>query len=285
MFCAICGNKLERGVNFCVSCGTQIPDGSKRGIVRSRKSGAKQSSLPNRKFRFGGAWVRSTIVLLIASTILFGLFGAYEDGFMEPFIGLILLSAILGILGALVLKWRESGFKFEGVSGPDEEELSEYRGQRGLGGWLTLVGLGLFITAGFSVYSVYADIALFMDGTVEFLSNPSSALYIPGYSGMLKLELIADLGFLLAAIYLIYLFFQKNKKFPKYYIPFLFAVAAYVIIDYFLVASISVVGEAKLIIDEILEEQGRETGKAVLSAIIWSLYIAKSKQVKATFVN
>lgn len=156
---------------------------------------------------------------------------------------------------------------------------------KGLGGWLVLVILGLFAIVLFQVYGVYESVTMFTDGTVEFLSDPSSEVYIPGYSGLLKFEFIAEILFLAAAVYLIYLFFKKSKKFPKYYVPFLIAAVLYAILDYTLLSSVSVSGEVKQVIDETLSEQGGEIGRAIVSALIWGAYIRKSKRVKATFVE
>ena len=166
-----------------------------------------------------------------------------------------------------------------------QKQTGDEKNLRGLGGWLILVILGLFVAVLFTAYGAYESITLFTDGSVEFLSNPSSEIYIPGYGGMLKFELIAELLFLAAGIYLIYLFFKKSKKFPKYYVPFLIAAVVYAIIDYMLVASISVSGEVQQILDEALSDTGGEIGRSVISALIWGTYIRKSKRVKATFVE
>lgn len=156
---------------------------------------------------------------------------------------------------------------------------------KGLSGWLVLVILGLFATVLFQVYGVYESVTMFTDGTVEFLSDPSSEVYIPGYGGLLKFEFIAEIIFLVAAVYLVYLFFKKSKKFPKYYVPFLIISVIYVIVDYALLASVSVSGEVQQVIDEVLSEQSGEIGRAVIGALIWGAYIKKSKRVKATFVE
>ena len=165
------------------------------------------------------------------------------------------------------------------------KETAAAKNLKGLGGWLVLVILGLFAVVLFQVYGVYESVTLFTDGTVEFLSDPSSEVYIPGYGGLLKFEFIAEILFLAAAVYLIYLFFKKSKKFPKYYVPFLVISVIYVIVDYALLASVSVSGEVQQIIDETLSEQAGEIGRAVISALIWGAYMKKSKRVKATFVE
>lgn len=156
---------------------------------------------------------------------------------------------------------------------------------KGLGGWLVLVILGLFVSVLFQAYGAYESITMFTDGTVEFLGDPSSEVYIPGYAGLIKFEFIAEIIFLVAGIYLIYLFFKKSKKFPKYYVPFLIITVIYVILDYALLSSVSVSGEVQQIIDDTLSEQGGEIGKAVIGALVWGAYMRKSKRVKATFIE
>lgn len=165
-----------------------------------------------------------------------------------------------------------------------KQEMVE-KNLKGLGGWLILVVLGLFVIVSFQVYGVYESIIMFTDGTVEYLNNPSSEVYISGFEGMLKFEAIVEILFLAAAIYLLYLFFKESRKFPKYYVPFLVAAIIYAIVDYALLSSVSVSGEVKKIVDEILSEQIGELGRAITSALIWGTYIKKSKRVKATFVK
>lgn len=156
---------------------------------------------------------------------------------------------------------------------------------KGLGGWLVLVILGLFVTVLFQAYGAYESVTMFTYGTVEFLSDPSSGVYIPGYGGLLKFELIAEIIFLAAGIYLVYLFFKKSRKFPKYYVSFLVITIIYLILDYALFSSVSVSGEVQQIIDDTLSEQGGEIGKTVIGALVWGAYMRKSKRVKATFIE
>ncbi len=166
-----------------------------------------------------------------------------------------------------------------------QKQANADKNLKGLGGWLVLVILGLFAVVLFQIYGVYESVTMFTDGTVEFLSDPSSEVYIPGYGGLLKFEFIAEILFLAAGIYLIYLFFKKSRKFPKYYVPFLAIAVIYAIIDYALLSSVSVSGEVKQIIDETLSEQGGEIGRAIISALIWGTYIKKSKRGIVSFVE
>lgn len=156
---------------------------------------------------------------------------------------------------------------------------------KGLGGWLVLVILGLFVSVSFQAHGAYESVTMFTDGTVEFLSDPSSEVYIPGYGGLLKFEFIAEIIFLTAGIYLIYLFFKRSRKFPKYYVPFLMISTIYVILDYALLSSVSVSGEIQQVINDTLLEQDEKIGRVIIGALIWGLYMKKSKRVKATFVE
>lgn len=164
-----------------------------------------------------------------------------------------------------------------------KEEVSRCKG---LGGWLILVIIGLFATVLWQTYGVYESITLFTDGTVEVLGNPATEMYIPGYAGALKFELIAEILFLVFAVYLIFLFFKKSRIFPKYYVLFLIASMVYVVLDYMILSSLTVSSnEIKQVINEVLLEQETEISRTILGTIIWGLYITKSKRVKATFTE
>ncbi len=156
----------------------------------------------------------------------------------------------------------------------------------GLGGWLVLVIIGLFATILWSAYAVYESITLITNGAVELLTNPASGAYTPGYIGVWKFEFIAGILFFVFAVYLVFLFFKKSRKFPKYYILFLIAPVMCAVLDYIIWSSLTISSsEIKQVVDDTLPERGTEIGRAVIVAIVWGLYITKSKRVKATFVE
>ena len=99
------------------------------------------------------------------------------------------------------------------------------------------------------LYNIYIEAQLFSDGTVDFLSDPSSGTYIPAYGGFIKFELIMSIMLVVAAGYLVHLFFKKNSRFPKYYVVFLIASAVYVSLDYGMLSLMTVPAEAKKIIE------------------------------------
>lgn len=145
----------------------------------------------------------------------------------------------------------------------------------GLTGWLAFVGLGLII-------------GIFMQGygALEYLPLLSDTYNIPGYITLLQLEFIGSTIFTIAIAYLLYLYFKKNEKFPKYYFIFLIASIIYVVLDHIFLASLNPpTQEMQTVISDALSANTSEVSKTIIVSTIWALYIKKSKQVKATFTN
>jgi hypothetical protein len=163
----------------------------------------------------------------------------------------------------------------------------EERQLKGLRGWLILVGFGLVAGVFYWTYALYGDVKLFNDGTIQFLSDPSSSIHMSGYSGLLRFEAIGQLAIVGISVCLINLFFRKSWRFPRYYIVFLLATVLFTALDYGLAASaFATAPEAtRKTLDETLSGQGTKIGQSLLAALVWSLYMVKSKRVKVTFVN
>lgn len=145
----------------------------------------------------------------------------------------------------------------------------------GLTGWLALVGLGLIVNPLLQGYSLL--------GYLPYFSQTSD---IPGYMGLLQLEFVASIILTIAGIYLLVLYLKKNVNFPKYYITYLISSSVYVIIDHLILASLTAPTlELQNVISNALSENITTVTRTVVFAIIWSLYMTKSKQVKATFIK
>ncbi|NQV00094.1 MAG: DUF2569 domain-containing protein [Parcubacteria group bacterium] len=278
-YCKKCGKKLNKKTKFCNNCRTKVYSNVNNKAVLNNNVVIK-----SKEFNFWKIYTYITGGILVLLTIFFGLVGSYKEGLWDSFIGIVFLSGLLGILVTFIVKWSKKGFVYEDKSVDlNEKEISQYKG---LGGWLILVVIGLFITVFLEAYNTYDSIILFMDGTIKVLINPISELYIPGYFSVLKFEFIVGILFLVFAVYLVFLFFKKSKKFPKYYIFFLIVLVIYTIIDYVILSSLTISSnEIKQIFNEVLSEQETEIGRIVIVAIIWVLYITKSKRVKATFIK
>ena len=149
----------------------------------------------------------------------------------------------------------------------------------GLGGWLIVIG----------VYLIYPliqfVIGLFnLSYLSNFISKPYSAfLNSPSINFLYNIsnfQIIFVLIFLFASIYLIVLFFNKKKTFPKLFIYFLFFnLGSLLILEIY----------NKLIYIETYQmfDIGFKIKlfKQGIYAFICGAYITRSKRVKATFIN
>jgi hypothetical protein len=141
-----------------------------------------------------------------------------------------------------------------------------------------LVAIGLIIFPLFSLYNFFTVyLPIFTNGTWELLTDSNSAYYTPGIGGGLMFEAIFQFIFLVASLYLLFLFFKNNRRFPQLYIIFLASIVIFGIIDYVIISSIpSIASET---------EDNLDLGRAIIFALIWIPYMLKSKLVRATFVK
>jgi hypothetical protein len=80
-------------------------------------------------------------------------------------------------------------------------------------------------------------------------------------------------------IFLICLFFGKRRVFPRFYVGFLALNAAFLLADEVLGNRIpSIAADSD-------PSSARDLRNAIIYAVIWSLYVLRSKRVKATFVR
>lgn len=150
-----------------------------------------------------------------------------------------------------------------------------------IGGWLVLVAIGIFITPFLLAYGVFDSLSLLSDGGLGAMNS-----IVPGLGSTIAFELILDTVLVFIALYLIFLFKDKKKTFPKYYIWYLGASVAYPILDYIILASFSTENsEMQSILNSTLEESlGSLIGTTIVSAI-WIAYMLKSKRVAGTFTE
>ncbi|WP_020615471.1 DUF2569 domain-containing protein [Paenibacillus daejeonensis] len=151
----------------------------------------------------------------------------------------------------------------------------------GLGGWLILVQIGLYLTLLLiGYYSATGTIPILLDS--EFwtvLTSPDLEFYHPAVGPIIIFE--AAYNFLLFGfiIYILICFYQKKWIVPRlmiifYSLSFLLAVA-----DAFLVFNIPFLRE----LDE--GETMRDLGRSAMTCAIWIPYFRKSVRVQNTFVR
>lgn len=129
-----------------------------------------------------------------------------------------------------------------------------------IGGWLYLVGFGLFVTPFILAYGIFDTFSLVSDGSLSELDS-----LVPGLANAIWFELIMDTALFFAVIYLIFLFRGMKREFPKYFVWYMAVSIAYLVIDYALVASLTTSSsEMQNILDATLDEQmGSMTGAII----------------------
>lgn len=150
-----------------------------------------------------------------------------------------------------------------------------------IGGWLVFVAIGLFLAPFLLAYGVFDSLSLLSDGGLGAMNS-----VVPGLGWAIAFELVLDTILVFVVLYLIFLFKDKKKNFPKYYIWYLGASIAYLVLDYIILVSLSTTNlETQAILDSTLEESlGLLIGTTVVSAV-WIAYVLKSKRVAATFTK
>lgn len=143
-----------------------------------------------------------------------------------------------------------------------EEEKKKYNG---INGWLIIVALGLIVNIGYGLFSV-----------IETLSTHDST-YV-GIAGIFLYDFLTGVVGTGSAIYVTYLFFNKKRVFPKYFI-YLYIYLTTVNLITLLILSLYSVS-----IDD-MQENIEITVRTVIGGIIWGLYVVKSKRSRATFIN
>jgi hypothetical protein len=153
-------------------------------------------------------------------------------------------------------------------------------GPVGLGGWLAIVGLGLVLAAfRISAFLMQDYLPMFQDGTWETLTTPGGEAYNVVWGPLLVFEIIGNLGFVGASLYLLVLFLNRSRLFPRVYIGYTVANLFFILGDAWL-TSFALIDQP--IFDE--ETMG-EFLRALVVTLVWVPYMFKSKRVKNTFVE
>ena len=149
----------------------------------------------------------------------------------------------------------------------------EDAGPRGLGGWLVLVIIGLFITVfklGYGIINNYIPL--------------TEQLHLIPDQGFLKMviysELIINILFVIYAIILLILLFNYSRFFPILIIAFYISNLVFVLGDYIIASQIPLLNQVDLKGDDY-----KEIIKSIIGTSIWVPYFKVSKRVKNTFIQ
>jgi len=150
-----------------------------------------------------------------------------------------------------------------------------------IGGWLYVVGFGLFVTPFILAYGIFDSFSLVSDGSLAEIDN-----LVPGLANAIWFEIIMDTALFFAVIYFIFLFRGMKSEFPKYFVWYMTVSITYLVIDYALLASLTTSSsEMRDILDATLSEEAASMAGAIIGSIIWIAYMKKSTRVAGTFIK
>ena len=231
-------------------------------------------------------WFYSTIVLSIILGLFFWSIGSGGpndkslSGPFEIFSAVVILSALMGVLATFYIRWIKTNLDL------GQEELDKYRGT---GGSLILVSAGLFIWAAWRILNIYLGYPqsigprgfgiTVVDKIPQIADNHGLILF-------LKFEMILEMVLLIATFYLIYLFFKKERHFPKYFLIYLVVLVIHVAAYFFLQSFFALTGESREnIMESALSGGGVTIAWVFLVSLVYGAYILKSRRVRATFLQ
>jgi hypothetical protein len=145
-----------------------------------------------------------------------------------------------------------------------------------IGGWLLIPLVILFFTPLAGLVSLLRN-SYFNQAVWDNLVMPSSPNFAPELAGVMFLELIINIGFIMFSILLLRLFLKKRSSLPELIKAFYIANALIVIGDYVALESMKLPFETD-------ETSFSPSIRAIVLAAIWVPYFHFSHRVKETFV-
>jgi hypothetical protein len=146
---------------------------------------------------------------------------------------------------------------------------------KGLGGWFIVVAIKLILTCiGYLFLAIYTLITI---GEWSKFINLTSEYYSENFVWIFPIEVGANAIIICFNIYLLYLFFTKNYKFPSLMICFELVLIVLTLLDTFITYEFT---RFKIEIHDIASNV-----RTIIWSIIYISYILKSVRVKNTFVN
>jgi hypothetical protein len=153
-------------------------------------------------------------------------------------------------------------------------------GVSGLGGWLILVQIGLFITLlNLNIQIFQHSLPSFAPDIWNVLTSKVSEVYHPLWAPIIVFEAIYNVLFILFTLFVIVSFYQRKSIVPRLMIIFYGTSFIVGIVDTLLVFQIPLAREA---------DDGSyisDTIRSIITCLIWIPYFLKSERVKNTFIR
>ena len=154
------------------------------------------------------------------------------------------------------------------------------RSLSGLGGWLVLVGIGRFLGPLGVVIFISKSLGSFSLWSWHSLTSPDGMAYQPGWAPLLILELLGNLSLLILGLFLLVLFFQRRRIFPRWFIFLMLLSAVVVVAD--AVATRTIV---KTSLTGLSPQTVTGIFRTLVACSIWIPYMLKSRRVQMTFIR
>jgi hypothetical protein len=157
-----------------------------------------------------------------------------------------------------------------------QSAIAPARKLAGIGGWLILPMIGMFITPLVGLWDLQNVTSTF--AVAQELADLRGALVVGEIVGNFLLQIVMP-------IVLLILFFRSSARFPRLYVTWMLVNVVYVVVDlilaYFAFRLVWESGAAEFWD----AENVRNIARSFVVAAIWVPYMRKSVRVKNTFVN
>lgn len=150
----------------------------------------------------------------------------------------------------------------------------------GIGGWLILPMIGLFLTPlklGYLLVTVYLQ--LFLSGSWSVVTTVGTEAYHPLWAPLILFEIFVNTVLISWAVALLILLFTKSPHFPRWIILYFIASLVFVSLDMAwcsLIPAIAAQNDPTAM---------KELFRSLFAALVWIPYFIKSERVKNTFTN
>lgn len=157
---------------------------------------------------------------------------------------------------------------------PEERMLGQ---PQGLGGWLILVGFGLFARPFLSIVSFARLAPMLSVSSWNDFTRPGGSNYHALWGTFILFDLLANLAMATAAVLLLVWFFQRRRAFPKAFIYLLIGQAVIALADLALARAVAGVGAEA--------SSPTQAFGMTVSGALWIFYMLRSTRVQLTFTR
>ena len=138
----------------------------------------------------------------------------------------------------------------------------------GIGGWLIYLGFTLVVSTIWQFYNLGTGF-LELTGLLSRLSG--------GMATYIYALVLVDVMTVAAWLYVVYLFFNRHRNFPKWFV----GVVLFLLVSQIVVIAIS----ASVFNVKPASSDYRDVGRTVFYCLIWFTYVAISRRVRYTFIH